>query len=72
MAETNNDVRNTLITYSEKAEIKYQATTTIFYNRINHLDFKYELSIKIPKQVFRKIMFRIFLGTLDNETSVKL
>jgi len=74
VAETNDDVNNILITFWETAKIHYQSKsnkdTNIFYRRINHLKFKYELNIKNPNQVPKKVIFRIWLGLLANETDV--
>jgi len=69
-AKTKNDAKNILITYVENALIKYETTSNIFYRRLNHMDFKYELQIKNPKGVRKKVMFRIWLGILANEKDV--
>merc|ERR1712142_399242 len=69
-AETNKDLKNTLITFWESAEIKYETSSTIFYKRLNHLPFKYQLNIQNPKQVRKKMIFRIFLGILADEKDV--
>ena len=72
VAETDEDVANILITFWENAQIKYETTSTIFYKRLNHLEFKYELTVKNPKMVGKKVMFRIFLGILADDANVKL
>jgi len=69
-AETAEDIRNTLITFWETAQIRYASRSTIFYKRVNHLEFKYELNIKNPKEVVKKVMFRIWLGILADESNV--
>ena len=72
VAKTNEDIKNILITCWETATIKYHTSSTIFYKRINHLNYKYELTIKNAKNIKRKMMFRIFLGILEDEKKLKL
>ena len=72
VAETDEDVKNILITFWENAQIKYETTSTIFYKRLNHMEFTYELTVRNPKRRGRKVIFRIFLGILADETNVKL
>ena len=71
VAKTDEDVKNILITFWENAQIKYETTSTIFYKRLNHLKFKYELTVKNPKRVRNKVMIRIFLGILVDDSNVK-
>ena len=72
VANTKENLRNTLITFWESATIKYRKSSNIFYKRINHLNYKYELTIRNTKKVKRKMMFRIFLGILEDEKDIKL
>ena len=72
VAKSNKDIRNILITCWEDAKIQYSTTSNIFYKRLNHLKFKYELKIKNPRGVAKKVMFRIWLGLLADENDVKL
>ena len=71
VANSRKDLRNTLITFWERATIKYHTKSNIFYKRINHLKYKYELTVKNTNKVKRKMMFRIFIGILDDEKNIK-
>ena len=71
IAQTIDDVENTLITFWENAKINYETTSTIHYKRINHLAFKYQLDIKNPTHISKKVIFRIWLGILADENNVK-
>ena len=71
VAETDEDVQNILITFWENSQIKYNIST-IFYKRLNHMEFTYELTVRNPKMIGRNVIFRIFLGILEDETNVKL
>ena len=71
IAKTVDDVENILITYWEKAKINYETTSKIYYKRMNHLEFKYQLNIRNPTQIRRKVIFRIWLGILADENNVK-
>ena len=69
---TKSDIPNYLFTFWEKAEIKYETTSNIIYRRLNHVDFRYEIRVRNPKQVSKKVMFRIWLGLLADDKDVKL
>jgi hypothetical protein len=45
IAATEKDVKNLLITHWEHKDIRHNQGTTISYNRLNHLDFKYQIQI---------------------------
>ena len=66
------DSTNYLFTFWEKAKIKYATTSNILYKRLNHVDFRYELHVRNPGKVAKKVMFRIWLGLLSDEKDVKL
>ena len=66
------DTPNYLYTFWEKAKIKYATTSNILYKRLNHVDFRYELHVRNPGKVAKKVMFRIWLGLLSDEKDVKL
>ena len=71
-AKTKKHVTNTLFTFWESAKIKYWTKSNIFYKRLNHVKFRYELRVQNPGEVSRKVMFRIWLGVLSDEKDVKL
>ena len=71
-AKTKKDLTNKLITFWESAKIKYWTKSNIFYRRLNHIQFRYELRIRNPGKVTRKVMLRIWLGLLSDEKDVKL
>ena len=66
------DSTNYLFTFWEKAKIKYATTSNILYKRLNHVDFRYELHVRNPGKVAKKVLFRIWLGLLSDEKDVKL
>ena len=71
-AKTKKDLTNKLITFWESAKIKYWTKSNIFYRRLNHIQFRYELRIRNPGKVTRKVMLRIWLGLLSDEKDMKL
>ena len=71
IAATDKDVKNLLITHWEHKEIRHDQETTISYNRLNHLDFKYQIRIKNENQVQRKVFIRLWLGILMDKNGLK-
>ena len=72
IAETETDLKNTLITFWESSKINYDKKSNIYYKRMNHLGFKYQIGIKNPKQLGKKVFIRIWLGVLKDENDIKL
>ena len=64
IAATEKDVENMLITHWEHKEIRHDQGTTISYNRLNQLDFKYHIGIKNENKVKKKVFIRLWLGLL--------
>ena len=71
IAETETDLKNTLITFWENSQIKYHELSNINYKRLNHLRFKYQIGIKNVKQLKKKVFIRIWLGLLKDENDIK-
>ena len=65
------DVNNFLITHWEKIRINYDAESSITYNRMNHIDFKYIIRIRNAYKVKRNVMIRIWLGLLEDEEKMR-
>ena len=61
-AATEKDVKNLLITHWEHKEIRHDQESTISYNRLNHLDFKYQIQIKNKNHEKGKVFIRLWLG----------
>ena len=68
----NQDVKNHLITHWEEAKITHDGQSDINYRRINHLDFKYQISIKNPNNVRKKVIVRLWLGSSSDEGDIRL
>ena len=64
IAATEKDVENMLITHWEHKEIRHDQETTISYNRLNQLDFKYHIGIKNENKVKKKVFIRLWLGLI--------
>ena len=71
LAKTEEDVRNLLITHWEKKTLQYKRDTSIIYNRINRLDFKYEIQVRNKNKVKRKVFIRLWLGLLKDQTDLR-
>ena len=71
LAKTKKDIRNMLITYMELKEIKHDKGSPITYNRLNHLDFKYEIQLRNKNKLKKKVFVRIWLGFLTNKTDLR-
>ena len=68
---TKNDVINHLMTFQEKAKVTLDNVTSINYNRLNHMDFKYTLVLGNPKHVKKKVFVRLWLGLLRNFKDIR-
>ena len=64
IAATEKDVENVLINHWEHTEIRHDQGTTISYNRLNHLDFKYLIGIRNENKVKKKVFIRLWLGLI--------
>ena len=71
LAKTEEDVKNLLITHWEKKTLQYKRDTSIIYNRLNHLDFKYEIQVRNKNKVKRKVFIRLWLGLLKDQTDLR-
>ena len=71
LAKTEEDVRNLLITHWEKKTLQYNQDTSIIYERLNHLDFKYEIQVRNQHKVKRKVFIRLWLGLLRDQTDLR-
>jgi len=67
LAMTEDDVRNLLITHWEHKTIQHDELSSISYNRLNHLDFKYEIEVKNRNKVKDKVFVRLWLGVLSDK-----
>jgi len=70
LAKTEEDVRNLLITHWEQKKLQHDQLTSIVYNRLNHLDFKYEIQVRNKHKVKRKVFVRLWLGVLRDRTNI--
>ena len=64
---TNEDIENVLVTVNEESTVRHHEGNEIQYTRINHLEFKYQLKIKNPQKITKKVILRIWLGPVTNE-----
>ena len=69
LVETDKDLENTLVTYFEEVDIKHSQSSSIKYNRINHIPFKYEIQLRNPKKSTKKVIVRIWLGLVNSLSS---
>lgn len=65
-------IENVLITFWENAKISYSEKSTIYYERMNHLNFEYQIHVKNPKGVSKKVLVRLWLGSLEDENDIRL
>ena len=65
---TNQNLQNTLITFEEVAEIRHHRESRIRYERMNHLPFKYQIKLENSQLAVKKIIIRIFLGLLKEDS----
>ena len=71
LAKTEEDVRNLLITHWEQKKLQHDQISSIVYNRLNHLDFKYEIQLRNKNKVKRKVFIRLWLGLLKDQTDLR-
>ena len=71
LAKTEEDVKNLLITHWERKTLQYKPDTSIVYDRLNHLDFKYEIQVRNQHKVKRKVFIRLWLGLLRDQTDLR-
>ena len=71
LAKTEEDVRNLLITHWEQKKLQHDQISSIVYNRLNHLDFKYEIQVRNKNKVKGKVFVRIWLGILRDKTDLR-
>ena len=71
LAKTEEDVKNLLITHWERKTLQYKPDTSIKYDRLNHLDFKYEIQLRNKNKVKRKVFIRLWLGLLKDQTDLR-
>merc|ERR1712142_427 len=67
LANTEDDVRNMLITHWEHKTIHHSESSTISYDRLNHLDFKYEIQVKNTNKITENVYIRLWLGIMTNK-----
>lgn len=72
VGKTKTAIENVLITFWENANISYSEKTKIYYERMNHLNFEYQIHIKNPKGVSKKVLVRLWLGSLEDENDIRL
>ena len=65
-SKSGENLENVLITYMEKYKIVYNLTH-IIYQRLNHINYHYEIKIRNPKKTKTKVLIRLWLGPLKNE-----
>ena len=71
LSSTKRDLINHLITHWEEAKIKQDGKTSIKYERINHLNFKYQINIRNPSKISKKVIIRIWLGIAQDQTDIR-
>ena len=67
-----NGRKDILITHFEEAKIEHDAETPITYYRLNHINYKYQIRIRNPKRVAKKVFIRVWLGILSDENDIRL
>ena len=67
--ETDEDLENTLVTHFEEVDIKHSQSSSIKYNRINHIPFRYEILLRNPRKSTKKVIVRIWLGLVNSLSS---
>ena len=72
MMEDGRKTQNILITHFEEAKIEHDAETPITYNRLNHINYKYQIHIRNPKRLTKKVFIRLWLGILSDENDIRL
>ena len=72
VGKTKTAIENVLINFWENANISYSEKTKIYYERMNHLNFEYQIHIKNPKGVSKKVLLRLWLGSLEDENDIRL
>ena len=65
-AGTDFDVENILITYNEIAKLTHSRAAQIRYRRMNHIPYKYEITMANPLNIRKKVIVRIWLGLGKN------
>ena len=65
------NLKNILITHLEKSKIVYHTTSNIFYQRLNHVNFHYEINLKNPRKKTGKVIIRLWLGPLMKEKDIR-
>ena len=70
-AGTRKHLENILITHNEKADIVQDEATKINYDRLNHIPFTYQISIKNPRKVRKKVIVRLWLGLSSDDKDMR-
>ena len=64
-------VENILVTHTEAHSIYLDSETTIEYQRINHVAYKYRIKINNPRGTRKKVMIRLWLGLATDKQDVR-
>ena len=59
--------QNKLITYNERASIQYSEHSDIIYNRVNHVDFRFQVMVRNPRNIRKKVIIRLWLGLPEDK-----
>ena len=70
--DTKHHIPDILITHWETKEIEHDSQTPIRYKRINHKEFKYQIHIKNPRRVKKKVLIRLWLGILNRQNDIRV
>ena len=64
-------LENILFTHMEPHRINLDWETTIEYQRINHVAYKYRIKINNPRGTRKKVMIRLWLGLATDKQDVR-
>ena len=64
-------LENILFTHMEPHRINLDWETTIEYQRINHVAYKYRIKINNPRGTRNKVMVRLWLGLATDKQDVR-
>ena len=70
-AATEREIKNLLVTHTETKHIQHDEVSSITYDRLNHLDFKYQIRVKNNNQNRRKVFIRLWLGVLEDQSDLR-
>ena len=60
------NLNNILVTFMEDTVVDHHEGSSVLYNRLNHVPFKYKINLDNPNKSTKKVIVRLWLGLLNS------